>query len=147
MGKKSLTLSDSPHYRSPRPSTTVLLGTAGSGPPRPRLRKATRLASVIALCWFVANSFTPGSAWAQGLQRSPVENAALGITSFLATIPYGATKLLYAGLGAMVGSFSYVLTLGNTETAEEIWEKSLLGTYVLSPEQLTGEEPIRFVGP
>ena len=91
--------------------------------------------------------FTPESCWAQNTEQDPVANVALGVTSLLATIPYGATKLLYAGLGAVVGGFSYILTLGDTDTAELIWEKSLGGTYVLSPEHLTGEEPIYFVGP
>ena len=107
----------------------------------------SRLLLVILVSSLLLNPFTPDSVWAQGSPHSPAADVALGVTSFLATIPYGATKLLYAGLGAVVGGFSYILTLGNTDTAETIWEKSLLGTYVLSPEHLTGEEAIHFVGP
>ncbi len=102
---------------------------------------------VVLLSLLLSNPFTPDSGWAQGSYRNPVSTAALGVTSLLATIPYGATKLLYAGLGAVVGGFSYVLTFGNSDTAETIWKKSLLGTYVISPEHLTGEEAIHFVGP
>jgi len=57
------------------------------------------------------------------------------------------TILVYAGLGGVIGSLAYILTLGGDEPTTTVWEKSLLGTYVLTPEHLTGEEPIRFVGP
>ena len=107
----------------------------------------TRTLLVILFMVFLFHPAVTDSAWAQSSPRSPAANAVLGVTSLLATIPYGATKLLYAGLGAVVGGFSYVLTLGNTDTADTIWKKSLMGTYVLSPEHLTGEEPIHFVGP
>lgn len=107
----------------------------------------TRVILVTCLSILLSIPFTPGPVWALGGGRSPATNAALGVTSLIATIPYGAMKLLYAGMGAIVGGFSYVLTLGNTDTAETIWKKSLLGTYVLGPEHLTGEEAIHFVGP
>ena len=71
----------------------------------------------------------------------------LGIASFVTTLPYGAVKLAYAGLGAVVGGFSYVLSVGDLDTAETVWEKSLLGKYVLTPSHLTGDEPIKFMGP
>lgn len=147
MGKKPLTFTELP---------TPLLNSHSTGSFRRHALPASqtifwpgvgRFGLIVLLSLVFSNPFTPDSGWAQGSHRNPVSTAALGVTSLLATIPYGATKLLYAGLGAVVGGFSYILTLGNTDTAETIWEKSLLGTYVLSPEHLTGEEAIHFVGP
>ncbi|MCA9471392.1 MAG: hypothetical protein MRJ96_09795 [Nitrospirales bacterium] len=71
----------------------------------------------------------------------------LGIASFLSTLPYGAVKIAYAGLGAIVGGFTYLLTAGDLDSANIVWEKSLLGTYVITPEHLTGDKPVRFLGP
>ena len=88
---------------------------------------------------------SPSTAWAQ--EGNTAADMGLGIASFVATLPYGAVKLAYAGLGAIVGGFTYVLTAGNQDAAETVWDKSLLGTYVLTPSHLTGEKPIRFIGP
>lgn len=89
---------------------------------------------------------TPTSmAWAE--TGNTAADMGLGIASLITTLPYGAVKLAYAGLGAIFGGFTYVLTAGNEDAAGAVWEKSLLGTYVLTPAHLTGEEPIRFIGP
>ena len=74
-------------------------------------------------------------------------DAGLGVASFVATLPYGALKLAYAGLGAIVGGFTYVLTGADLDSAKIVWKKSILGTYVLTPDHLTGNKPIRFIGP
>lgn len=147
MGKNSLTDVETPLYLPQDQGPVALRPTSMADSLCPPLSIATRFSLVVCLSLLLSSPFTPESCWARDLEEDPVANAALGVTSLLATIPYGATKLLYAGLGAIVGGFSYVLTLGNTDTAELIWEKSLGGTYVLSPEHLTGEERIHFVGP
>jgi len=72
--------------------------------------------------------------------------AGLGAASALLTIPYGVTKIVYAGLGGIVGGFTWALTGGNTEVAEEVWEPSFYGTYVITPDHLRGNEPVRFFG-
>lgn len=87
------------------------------------------------------------TAFANPTNVSPTQEVALGVASFAATIPYGATKLVYAGLGAIVGGFTYLLSGGNFESAASVWNPSLRGTYVLTPEHLTGATPIRFIGP
>ena len=87
----------------------------------------------------------PSTVWAE--EGNTAADMGLGIASFVTTLPYGAVKLAYAGLGAIVGGFTYLLTAGNQDAAESVWDKSLLGTYVLTPAHLTGEKPIRFIGP
>ena len=76
----------------------------------------------------------------------PVEEAGLGVASVLLTLPYGTAKILYAGLGGIVGSATWVLTGGNTETAQAVWEPSFYGDYVITPDHLTGKTPLRFYG-
>lgn len=83
--------------------------------------------------------------WAQ--TGNAVADAGLGVASFLVTIPYGAIKLVYAGLGTVVGGLTYVLSGGDINVAEVVWSRSVLGTYVLTPNHLVGNEPIRFIGP
>ena len=76
----------------------------------------------------------------------PVEEAGLGVASALLTLPYGPAKIVYAGLGGIVGGFTWVLTGGNTETAQAVWEPSFYGDYVITPEHLKGATPLRFFG-
>ena len=84
---------------------------------------------------------------AQQLESSdPVSDAGLGIASALLTVPYAAAKILYAALGGVIGGFTWVLTGGDTETAQTVWEPSFYGTYVITPDHLRGKEPVRFFG-
>ena len=76
----------------------------------------------------------------------PIEEAGLGAASVLLTIPYGTAKILYAGLGGIVGGATWVLTGGNTETAQTVWDPSFYGDYVITPDHLTGKTPLRFYG-
>ena len=84
-------------------------------------------------------------AWADAGENA--SEVGLGIASVVATLPYGALKIAYAGLGTIIGGFTYLLTAGDLDSANIVWEKSLLGTYVITPDHLKGEKPVRFVGP
>lgn len=70
----------------------------------------------------------------------------LGLASFFLTLPYGAAKVAYALLGGIVGGCTYALTAGNSKAANAVWNTSLRGTYVISPEHLRGEKTVRFFG-
>jgi hypothetical protein len=59
---------------------------------------------------------------------------------------YFPAKLVYATLGGIVGGFTYALTGGDLDTAKEVWEPSFYGTYVITPDHLKGNEPVRFFG-
>jgi len=69
--------------------------------------------------------------------------ATLQVASLLGTIPYGAAKMGLALFGGLAGATGYALS-GDLEGASEIWKMTMQGTYVLSPDHLTGEKPIRF---
>jgi len=50
-------------------------------------------------------------------------------------------------LAAIIGEVTYLLTAGDLNSANVIWEKSLLGHYVITPDHLTGDKPVKFIGP
>lgn len=79
-------------------------------------------------------------------EESVVREAGLGAGAALANVLYIPVKLVYATTGGIVGGFAYVLTLGDSETAQHVWEPTLGGSYVVTPKVLTGEEPLRFSG-
>lgn len=99
---------------------------------------------VLAMCLLLMGS--GGSlAFAQQVSEE-VEEAGLGVASALLTLPYGPAKILYAGLGGIVGGATWLLTGGNTETAKTVWEPSFYGDYVITPDHIRGEKPLRFFG-
>jgi hypothetical protein len=89
---------------------------------------------------------TPVVSFAGEEESSPGNEAALGVGSFFLTLVYTPVKLAYAILGGVIGGFTYGLTGGDLETAQDVWEPSVYGTYIITPEHLKGNEPVRFVG-
>ncbi len=88
----------------------------------------------------------PGTSWAGEEDSSPSNEAALELGSGLLTLVYLPAKVAYAALGGIVGGFTYGLTGGDLETAQSVWEPSFYGTYVITPDHLKGNEPVRFYG-
>jgi len=74
------------------------------------------------------------------------EDAGWGIATVVTNAFYMPAKVVYATLGAVTGGFAWVITGGDTDTANKVWVPSLEGTYVVTPPMLRGEEPIHFVG-
>jgi len=75
------------------------------------------------------------------------QDAGVGTATVLANVVYMPAKVGYAFLGGLTGGFAYVLTGANYEVAEKIWTPSLGGHYVLSSDQLRGNQPIYFSAP
>ena len=74
------------------------------------------------------------------------ESAGWGVLAVFANLGYMPVKTVYAVLGGLTGSLAYVCTGGSYETASNIWEMSLGGTYVLTPSMIRGDDPIAFAG-
>ncbi len=68
------------------------------------------------------------------------------IASGALSVLYTPVKVVYAGLGGFMGSLAYILTAGNTEVAQSVWDASLEGDYWVTPEHVQGEKAIRFQG-
>lgn len=110
------------------------------------LKQVTGVCVLLAFSLVVGLGSTGVSLAAEQELSSPTNEAALGIGSALLTLVYFPTKLAYVILGGIVGTFTYGLTGGNLETAKAVWEPSFYGTYVITPDHLKGNEPVRFIG-
>ncbi len=116
-------------------------GGEPGGRVRGRWRAARRLAAVLVVAVALA---TPRAASAEPPQYA--NDLGLGLGAVLIDIVYMPTKVVYATLGGLTGSFAFVLTGGRMDIASSIWRPSLGGTYVVTPAMLRGDEPINFSG-
>jgi hypothetical protein len=74
-------------------------------------------------------------------------NAGMEAAAALSTIVYFPVKLAFALGGGLVGGLTYAFTGGDEEAANRVWQASMEGNYIITPENLTGEQPVHFVGP
>jgi hypothetical protein len=70
-----------------------------------------------------------------------------GAGAVASNLVYVPAKLVYGILGGIAGGAGYALTGGNKQVANSIWRSSLGGDYVLTPDMMTGKQPIYFSGP
>jgi hypothetical protein len=87
------------------------------------------------------------AATTEGKEPHYWSDAGYGVVAVLANLVYMPVKVVYATLGTVTGGFAYVMTVGDTDTAQKIWSPSLGGSYVITPGMLTGDEEILFNGP
>jgi hypothetical protein len=59
---------------------------------------------------------------------------------------YFPLKAAFAISGGIVGGLTYVFSGLNEKAAKPVWETSMYGTYILTPDHLQGNRPIRFLG-
>lgn len=94
--------------------------------------------------------YTPETSKSETLEplASDEEEPSLGlqVASGALSILYAPFKVAYAGLGGIMGGLAYLLTAGNEQVAQSIWDASIQGTYWLTAKHLQGEEPIHFKG-
>ena len=94
-----------------------------------------------------ASASDPGSNVQSSNQNETTANAlGLGLGSIVASFFYAPVKVGYAALGGVTGGMGWLLTGGDSEVATRVFRPSMRGTYVLTPDHLTGAEPIHFVG-
>jgi hypothetical protein len=74
------------------------------------------------------------------------EDAGWGVATVVTNVFYMPAKVAYATIGAVTGGVAWLVTGGDTDTANKVWVPSLEGTYVVTPAMLRGEEGIQFVG-
>ena len=79
-----------------------------------------------------------------GVSEAVAENAwkeaGLGVASVLGSAIYSPVKVQYAALGAVTGGLAWLVTAGNTELAQRIWEPALGGDYLITPQMLRGSK-------
>ena len=79
-------------------------------------------------------------------QQGTAYGAGMGAASAVATILYFPFKGAFAIGGGIVGGLAYVFSGFSEQTAKNIWIPSMYGTYVITPEHLSGDRPVRFLG-
>lgn len=89
-------------------------------------------------------------AWSQSsstdTQQGTASGAGMQAASAVATILYFPLKAAFAIGGGIVGGLAYAFSGGSEQTAKNIWIPSMYGTYVITPEHLNGDRPVRFLG-
>jgi hypothetical protein len=78
--------------------------------------------------------------------RSLGENFGLGLVAGFGTMVYFPVKMVYSMIGGLVGGLTYLVTLANEDTANAVWQPTLGGSYVLTPDMIAGQEPVEFIG-
>ena len=71
----------------------------------------------------------------------------IGAGTVAGNVFYIPAKVVYGILGGIAGGAGYALTGGNKQVADTIWRSSLGGDYVLTPDMVSGKEPVHFSGP
>jgi hypothetical protein len=104
--------------------------------------RMARAAVATVLAWAVLAA--PAAARAES--PSLGEQYGLGLVSGFGTLLYFPFKMVYATIGGLVGGMTFLVTLGNEETANAVWGPTLGGTYVLTPSMLAGEDTVEFAG-
>ena len=69
-----------------------------------------------------------------------------GVAAGLSSVVYAPVKVAYAAGGSIVAGLAWVLSGGDSEVAKPIIDASVRGDYVVTPEHLTGERSLEFVG-
>jgi len=124
------------------------------------MRKVTCLLAMVAAAAIAVpamaqspNNVAGGAQPSQAQVPQPSDNSVnwkgvgIGAGTVAGNILYVPAKVVYGILGGITGGASYVLTGGNTQTANTIWRSSLGGDYVLTPDMVAGQKPIHFSGP
>jgi hypothetical protein len=106
---------------------------------------------VVALCTVL----TMPTAWSQepnppvssdGTEGGSASSAGMGAAAGLSTLLYLPLKAAFAIGGGLVGGLAYAFSGGNETAAKSIWTTSMYGTYIITPDHLRGDKPIRFLG-
>jgi hypothetical protein len=79
-------------------------------------------------------------------QQGTASGAGIGAASAAATILYFPFKAAFAIGGGIVGGLAYVFSGFSEPTAKSIWVPSVYGTYLITPDHLSGDRPVRFLG-
>jgi len=125
------------------------------------MRKITGLLATVAAAAAIAlpamaqspNNVVGGAPPSQAQVPQPPDNSVnwkgvgIGAGAVAGNVLYVPAKVVYGILGGITGGASYLLTGGNTQTANTIWRSSLGGDYVLTPDMVAGQKPIHFSGP
>lgn len=125
--------------------TELKIGS-GESPRTGVLRLALVALLTVAMLGVPAASFANDANSSQDHVAEVGRESGLGAAAALSSLVYGPLKLAYAVGGVVVGGFAWAFTAGDTEVADKVFTRSLRGNYVITPEILTGQEQLYFIG-
>jgi hypothetical protein len=99
--------------------------------------------TMVPTAWSQDNAPPPSTGNTEGGTAS---NAGMQAAAAVSTILYFPLKVAFAIGGGIVGGLAYAFSGGNEQAAKSIWDTSLRGTYLITPDHLQGDRPIRFLG-
>jgi len=113
--------------------------------------KLVAVSLLLALCtvtmvpsaWSQESAAPPSSASTEG--GTPSDAGMLAMAG-LSTLLYFPLKAVFAISGGIVGGLTYVFTGGDEHAAKSVWNTTLYGTYIITPDHIQGNRPIRFLG-
>ena len=130
------------------------MNTLSSSSNRPGKATSFKLALVFLLLALCTVIMAP-AAWSQTSANSPssvsteggdTSSAGMQVAAGASTLLYFPLKAAFAISGGIVGGLAYAFSGGNEQVAKSIWTTSLYGTYIITPDHLQGNRPIRFLG-
>lgn len=130
------------------------MNTYSSSSNRPCKASSFKLVAVFLLLALCTVTMAP-AAWSQTTAAPPssesteggsASSAGMQAAAGLSTLLYLPLKLAFAIGGGIVGGLAYAFSGGNEQAAKSIWDTSLYGTYLITPDHLQGNRPIRFLG-
>ena len=130
------------------------MNTALSSSNRPRETSIFKLMAVFMLLALCTVTMVP-SAWSQdgtanssgtSTEGGTPSSAGMQVAAGFSTLLYLPLKVAFAIGGGIVGGLAYAFSGGNEHAAKTIWDTSLYGTYLITPDHLQGNRPIRFLG-
>jgi hypothetical protein len=130
------------------------VNTYSSSSNRPHGVSSFKLVAVFLVLAMCTVTMLP-SAWSQestappaseGTEGGTASSAGMQAAAGVSTLLYLPLKLAFAIGGGLVGGLAYAFSGGNEQAAKSIWNTSLYGTYIITPDHLQGNRPIRFLG-
>lgn len=111
-----------------------------------RLKKAVAMVLVLSMCHLTVIPIAWGQEKEEGSTEATESQGALGVAAALLTIPYSVFKVVFALSGGIVGGLAYVFSGADEKIARKVWDVSMRGTYVITPDHLKGDKAVRFLG-
>lgn len=130
------------------------MNTYSSSSHRPCEASSFKLVAVFLLLALCAVTMVP-SAWSQenapppssgSVEGGDSSSAGMQVAAGLSTLLYFPLKAVFAIGGGIVGGLTYLFSGLDEGSAKKVWNTTLYGTYIITPEHLQGDRPIRFLG-
>lgn len=111
---------------------------------------SSRLPFVALIVVLTFCSLMVAPAWSQTTKADTEQGTPAGVGMQVAAVGasllYFPVKGAFAIGGGIIGSLAYVFSGLNEQTAKSIWVPSMYGTYLITPDHLNGDRPVRFLG-